>query len=221
MSLTLAILGVSVGTPAPLGRWGDADIVSGIRKAAVDGGDIEVTTINLAGDGQADLSVHGGVDKAVYAYPSEHADWWIAQGVTYRAGFMGENLTLAGADETQVRIGDRFSWGPVVLEVSQPRAPCFKLAMLTGRPDAPGLMTRSGYCGWYLRVLTPGVAAVAGALVRTWTDPAAPSVREATFATSRADFAPSRLRDIAAHPALSQSWRDNLSRAAARRSRHA
>lgn len=218
MSLSLSILGVSVGRPARLGVWQGEPIVSGIRKSAVTAREIAVGETNLDGDGQADLSVHGGLDKAIYCYPARHADWWIGKGLTYRAGFMGENLTLDAADESEVRIGDRFAWGPVIVEVSEPRGPCFKLGLLTGHADAPAHMTVSGFCGWYLRVLQTGVAPVHGALVRTASDPKAPTVREAFQAKTRTEIPLARLREIAAHPTLAQSWRESLLRAAARRS---
>lgn len=216
-TMMLNILGVSVGRPAPLGRWQDEDIISGIRKAPVNGREIMVRRTNLDGDEQADLTVHGGLDKAIYCYPARHADWWIARGVHYRAGFMGENLTVEGADESEVRIGDRFEWGPTLLEVSEPRGPCFKLGLLTGRAEAPAQMTQSGYCGWYVRVLREGAAPVSGAMVRTRTDAAAPTVREAFLVKTRNDMPLARLHEIAAYPALAQSWRESLMRAAARR----
>lgn len=217
MSLRLSVLGVCAGRPEPLGVWQGEAIVSGIRKIPVTAREIFVGRTNLDGDGQADLSVHGGPDKAIYCYPAAHADWWIAKGLTYRAGFMGENLTLDGADEAGVRIGDRFEWGPVLVEVSEPRGPCFKLGLLTGREDAPALMTVSGYCGWYLRVLREGAAPVSGALVRVSSDPAAPTVREAFLAKTRNDVTLARLHEIAAYPALAASWREGLLRAAGRR----
>lgn len=219
MTVALSVLGVSVGRPQTLGAWQGDTIVSAIRKTPVSGQVIHVGRTNLDGDGQADLSVHGGPDKAIYCYPAAHADWWIGKGLTYRAGFMGENLTLDGADETQVRIGDRFAWGTdVVVEVSEPRGPCFKLGLMTGREDAPALMTISGFCGWYLRVLNDGIAPVSGRLARVQSDSAAPTVRETFMAKTRNDVSLGRIREIAAYPALAESWRGSLLRAAARRS---
>lgn len=192
--------------------------MSGIRKTPVHAREVLVRPANLDGDEQADLRVHGGPDKAIYCYPAAHADWWAGKGVAYRAGFMGENLTVDGADESTVRIGDQFDWGPEVrVEVSEPRGPCFKLGLLTGRGDAPGLMTVAGYCGWYLRVLTPGRAPVSGSLVQVSTNPNAPSVREAFLAKARSDVPVARLREIANYPALAASWRESLERAIARR----
>jgi MOSC domain-containing protein YiiM len=215
--LSLPILGVSVGGPAPLGEWQGEGVMSAIRKTPVTHMSIALDALNLDGDGQADLSVHGGPDKAVYCYPSAHADWWLARGVTYRAGFMGENLTLDGADESTVRIGDQFRWGPALVEVSEPRGPCFKLGLLTGVAAAPALMTQSGTCGWYLRVIETGDVPVHGTLDRTHSDPAAPTVREAFLAKTRSDFPLARLQEIAAWPTLADTWRGSLLRAAARR----
>lgn len=212
-ALELPLLGVSVGMPQRLAEVDGQPVISAILKAPVQQDTLWLGRTNLAGDAQANLDVHGGVDKAVYAYPAAHADWWAERGVPYRPGFMGENLTLAGADETHVRIGDRFAWGDATLEVSEPRAPCFKFALMTGRPEAPQAMTLSGHCGWYMRVLAPAMVPVRGTLVRKHSDADAPTIRQAFLIRHRPQSDPGLLARTIAHPALAQSWRDSLMRA--------
>src|SRR5699024_9391731 len=105
------------------------------RKRPVLDPELEVTTLNIARDGQADLVNHGGIDKAVYCYPAQHLSHWqttigyLGDGVNAP---MGENLSISGIDETSACIGDTWRWGYVVLQTSQPRWPCYKLDMLTG-----------------------------------------------------------------------------------------
>lgn len=128
-------------------------------------GPVAVRPLGLEGDEQADLSVHGGLAKAVYAYPSEHFPFW--QTVRAQAkvslwdepvapGLVGENLTLEGVTEDRLWIGDRLVLPGCVLAVSEPRFPCFKFNAAMGFPQAAKLMWQSGYCGSYLAVIEPG-----------------------------------------------------------------
>jgi MOSC domain-containing protein YiiM len=208
MTLDLEVLAVSVGRPAPLGVWQGEAVISAIRKSSVAGETVAVSATNLEGDKQADPSVHGGADKAVYAYSADNWPWWKseAQFAATPAAF-GENLTLRGADETAVRIGDVFAWGDVRLEVSEPRAPCNKFAMFTGRPDLGPLMTISARTGWYFRVLYTGAAPTRGMLTRITTDAAMPSVREAFIARYHPSTPAAIIDKVLAAPALAQSWR--------------
>jgi MOSC domain-containing protein YiiM len=129
---------------------------------------IEVKAMGVAGDEQADLTVHGGLSKAVYAYPFEHYPFW--QTVRAQAkvqawdaplphGLMGENLTLTGLLEGQAFIGDVLQFPDCALAISEPRQPCFKFAAKMGFNQAVKLMTQSGYCGFYLSVRRPGTIA--------------------------------------------------------------
>jgi MOSC domain-containing protein YiiM len=124
-----------------------------------------VRALGLGGDEQADLSVHGGLSKAVYAYPAAHYAFW--QRVRAQAqvslwddtlppGSMGENLTIDGLDETRLWIGDRLVLTGCTLAVSEPRLPCFKFNAAMGFAQASTLMAQSGYCGCYLAVIEPG-----------------------------------------------------------------
>ena len=204
--MRLRLLSVNVGVPRIIGEMNGAAVLSGIAKAPVSAASVFVGRTNIAGDRQADLTVHGGRDKAVYAYPVEHWPWWTREhGLACAPATFGENLTLEGADENDVAIGDRFRWGEALLEIAQPRAPCFKLAM-HARADIPARMTISARCGWYFRVLEEGRAPVAAELVRE-RDTGGPSVREAFVAVlhPRADEA-SRVR-VRAAADLSPAWK--------------
>ncbi len=154
---------VNVGMPQYLGQHRGRPVTSGITKQPVSGDYLWLDRLNLEGDGQADLKVHGGVDKAVYAYPSEHLPAWSAElDEALGPAAFGENLTTAGGTEDDVCIGDRWFWGDAVLEVCQPRSPCYKLAIHRGRGDIGRRLRESGRAGWYLRVLEPGRVPVAG-----------------------------------------------------------
>jgi MOSC domain-containing protein YiiM len=130
--------------------------MSAIHKAPVDG-PVRVEGINLAGDEQADRRVHGGPDKAVYAYAAEDAAWWAAElGREMPPGMFGENLTVSGLDVSGAVIGERWRAGTVELEVCQPRLPCFKLAARFGEPLMVKRFAQAGRPGAYLRIATPG-----------------------------------------------------------------
>ncbi len=174
------VVAVHVGRPQPLLRRRGRLVHSAIAKQPVNAPTIHVGATNLAGDEQGDLRVHGGVDKAVYAYPREHLEVWRRDlERPLQLGAFGENLSLAGATEGQVHIGDVWAWGDALLQISQPRSPCFKLVAHLDRPQVGPLMIASGRTGWYLRVLRPGEAPVAGWLRLVERDPAAPSVLDA------------------------------------------
>ncbi|MGE5651112.1 MOSC domain-containing protein [Noviherbaspirillum sp. UKPF54] len=137
-------------------------IMTGIHKQPVTGA-VRVKPLGLAGDEQADLTVHGGLDKAVYAYPSEHYAFWAAQRLAVfkreaplPPGSMGENLTLEGILEREVWVGDRLHVGSAVLQVTEPRRPCYKFAAKMGFSHAVKMMVQSGFTGFYLRVIEEG-----------------------------------------------------------------
>ena len=159
----MQLLSLNLGTVRPLMIDGRR-IMSAIGKAPV-AGPVAVGRLGLAGDEQADPSVHGGLDKAIYAWPGEHYAWWQAQrrahGVSLfdealPAGFAGENLTLQGLDEQQVWVGDELHFPDCVLRVTQPREPCFKFNAVMGYAQAARDMVSSGRSGWYLAVQQPG-----------------------------------------------------------------
>lgn len=139
-------------------------VMSGIVKRGV-GGNVGVRPLGLEGDEQADPSVHGGLSKAVYAYPVEHYPFWQTVRAQARVsaweaplpnGFLGENLTLSGLLESQAWVGDVLRFADCDLAISEPRFPCFKLDAVMGFNRAARLMADSGWCGFYLAVRKPG-----------------------------------------------------------------
>lgn len=211
--MKLEILSVNVGRPRPIGARAGESVISGIAKVPVSAERVRIGVTNIVGDGQADLRVHGGPDKAVYVYPADHWPWWEQEhGLSCSPALFGENLTLFGADESAVAIGDRFRWGGALLEVSQPRAPCYKFAMHTGREDAPAVMTISARCGWYLRVVAEGDAPVVGAVLERIHESGGPSVRDAFVAALHGNAPRELCLRVHDAPALAASWRAALAR---------
>jgi MOSC domain-containing protein YiiM len=150
------IRAIHVGRPAEL-QYNKRRVLSAINKQPVTG-PVMVRRLNVEGDEQADLKVHGGANKAVYCYPSEHYAAWAKElGRTLEFGFFGENLTVSGLLEESVCIGDVLSVGGAVLQVTQPRMPCFKLGAKFGDQRFVGIFLKSGRSGFYCRVLQEGL----------------------------------------------------------------
>ena len=159
-----SVLSVRVGRARPI-EVGGRHVLSAIDMTSVTG-DVAIGRLGLDGDEQADPSVHGGLSKAVYAYPAEHYPVWrtlLAQARVaawdepLRWGKFGENLTLSGLTEAQAWVGDRLRFeGGVELAVSEPRFPCAKFDAAMGFRQASKMMVQSGHCGFYLQVVTPG-----------------------------------------------------------------
>jgi MOSC domain-containing protein YiiM len=213
------LLSVNVAMPAYLGEHLGASVSSGFKKQPVRSADIRVDPLDLAGDGQADLIAHGGPEKAVYAYSANRYDDWRRAAPELSEippAYFGENLTVAGLTEPEVRIGDVWAWGSARLEVCQPRWPCYKFGLASGRPDFLAVMLRHGWTGWYFRVLTPGVAPVTGPIEVIERGPAGATVFDAHAARlPRAET--SLIRQVAAAPALASRWRAALEEELARR----
>lgn len=204
--MRLRILSVNVGRPRIIALLNGEPVLSGIDKRVATKDQLFVSKLNIDGDGQADLTVHGGADKAVYAYSASHWPWWEAEHrLPCSPGTFGENLTLESGEETEICIGDRFQWGDAELEVAQPRAPCFKFAIHTRREDAAQLMTLSGRCGFYLRVIREGSAPVANAALERVHASGAATVREAFFAVLGKPPLDS-LRHVLAAEGLAENW---------------
>jgi MOSC domain-containing protein YiiM len=157
------VLSVQVGSARRV-RMGERSILTAYGKQPVPGA-VPVMPLGLLGDEQADLSIHGGLEKAVYAYPSEHYAWW--QDARRQAGLggiddslphgsLGENLTLEGLLETGVWAGDVLKFPGCELRVTLPREPCYKFNAAMGFNRASRLMAQTGFCGFYLAVQTPG-----------------------------------------------------------------
>jgi MOSC domain-containing protein YiiM len=152
----MKLVSVNVGLPRLL-AWGGATFETGIFKNPVEGR-VMLRTTNLDGDRQADLSVHGGPNKAVYSYPSEHYAAWNRElpDAARTWGAFGENFTTEGFLETTVSIGNRYRVGSAVVSVTTPRLPCFKLAAKFQRDDMIERFVRSGRSGFYFSVIEEG-----------------------------------------------------------------
>jgi MOSC domain-containing protein YiiM len=152
----ICLLSIQVGRTQPLGP--DAVPSAFVKRPVV--GPVAVGPLGLAGDEQADLSVHGGPDKAVYAYPAAHHAAWRGDFPEHRAAFVaggvGENLTVDGLTEADLCVGDLHRIGSATLQLVQPRQPCFKFALRFGDNRLPKAMVRNGRAGWYYRVIEPG-----------------------------------------------------------------
>jgi MOSC domain-containing protein YiiM len=164
------IVSVNVATPSVLLAHSSGDVISSIDKRPVTASTLALSAENLDGDQQADTrptraggQVHGGEHQAVYAFPSEHFPRLSEIiGTEIGPGYMGENLTLRGATEGDVCIGDVWRWGAARLQISAPRGPCYKLGIRMGRQAARTAIRAEGLVGWYLRVLTPGDVPTSG-----------------------------------------------------------
>jgi len=147
---------VNVGLPRVVISSGDP-VSTGIFKEPV-AGRVTLRTLNLEGDRQADLAVHGGPSKAVYAYPSEHYEYWRDElpEVKLPWGMFGENFTTAGLSESELNVGDKFRVGSAVVMVTEPRMPCYKLGIKFGRSDIVKRFLASERTGFYFAVLQEG-----------------------------------------------------------------
>jgi MOSC domain-containing protein YiiM len=160
----MKVVSVNVGMPREV-DWQGRKVVTGIFKEPVPGR-VMVCPLNLDGDGQADLTVHGGVNKAVYAYPSEHYAYWRVElpGVDLPWGMFGENFTTEGLLEDTVYIGDRFRIGEAEVIATEPRMPCYKLAIKFGRPDIIKRFLASRRTGFYFAVAREGMVGAGDAI---------------------------------------------------------
>lgn len=205
-----AVLSLQVGRIAPLGPEG---VPSGFVKGPVTG-PVQAGRLGLEGDEQADLTVHGGPDKAIYFYPSEHyANWFgdVPQHVRRLVpGAFGENVTTTGLDEATVAIGDVFRIGSAEVQVTQPRQPCFKLGLRFEDNTLGRIMMQTGRTGWYVRVLTPGELRAGDAMVRLrQTNPEWTIARFNAFLLhKRGDRA--ELASLAEVQPLAAGWRDGV-----------
>lgn len=214
------LLSIQVGMPKELGTEAAADPMdqrwfSGFYKAAV-AGPVRVGRNNLVGDGQADLKNHGGPDRPVLAYCAGHYDCWREEldADTIAYGSFGENFTVSDLHEFEVCIGDRYAIGPVRLEVSQPRQPCWKLARRWRNKKLPELVIRHNRGGWYLRVIEEGFVE-AGMHVELLARPFPRwTIARANHLMHHGKHERQACRDLAACPALSADWRRYMTKRA-------
>jgi MOSC domain-containing protein YiiM len=166
----MKLISINAGKVAPLFTNQHPDhamVMSGIKKSSISNIDqanpVDINTLGVMGDEQADLSVHGGLEKAIYVYPQEHYPFWNAllsrelkTPFDLQPGAMGENFTITGLLEADVFVGDRLQIGDLEFIVTKLREPCFKFNAKMRYKGAAKAMLQSGHCGWYMRVITPG-----------------------------------------------------------------
>ncbi len=203
----MKVLSVNVGLPREILHQGKI-IRSAIFKAPVQG-PVRVTALNLDGDRQADLTVHGGPNKAVYVYPAEHYDFWRRElpDTDFPWGSFGENLTTEGLLEKQLNIGDRFCIGSAELVVTEPRLPCYKLGLKFKRDDMVKRFLKSRRTGFYCAVSREGLVQAGDAIHYLIRDKNHVTVADITrlYAFDKADF--EAMRRIIELKALPESWR--------------
>ncbi len=209
------VVSVNVGEPREV-EWRGQPVRTAIFKTPVEG-PVAVSRLNLAGDRQADLESHGGVNKAVYGYPSEHYPFWrdAYPELDGGPGLLGENLTLAGLLEDEVRVGDVFRVGSAELAAAQPRMPCFKLGIRLGHPGAVKRFQQSGRPGIYFRVVREGVLEAGSAVERIESAKDAPTILDVVelYRAARPDRV--RLERAVRLESLGPEWRDAFRRALA------
>jgi MOSC domain-containing protein YiiM len=204
----MKVLSVNVGQPREV-VWHGKPVTTGIFKEPV-AGRVPLRRLNLDGDIQADLRVHGGPDKAVYAYSSEFYELWSRERpeLELGPGTFGENLTTQGLLDGEVSIGDRFRVGTAELVVTQPRLPCFKLGLRMGRDAFVTEFLERGLLGFYLAVAREGEVEAGDAIVELERDPRRFGVTDVArlYAADRDDV--EAMQRAAAHDALPESWRE-------------
>jgi MOSC domain-containing protein YiiM len=207
MQADMKLVSVNVGLPRVVTADGDP-VSTGIFKEPV-AGRIMLRTLNLDGDRQADLSVHGGRSKAVYVYPSEHYDYWKRElpEVELRWGMFGENFTSAGLFESELNIGDKFAVGSAAVIVTEPRMPCYKLGIRFGRPDMVKRFLASERTGFYFAVLQEGEIGVGDPLQLIERNDRSVTVSDITQLYTREKHNVQLLRRAIAVETLPESWR--------------
>lgn len=201
---------INVGLPRDV-QWRRNIVTTSIFKAPVTGR-ILVTRLNLAGDKQSDLTVHGGVDKAVYVYPSEHYAYWREQLPDFPLpwGAFGENFTSDGLLEDAIRIGDRLRIGTAEFTVTQPRMPCFKLGIRFDRADMVKLFLKSGKSGFYLSVSKEGEVTAGDTVTFIARGEDSLSVSDVVSLYTADGANRDLLRRASKLRALPESWRDHF-----------
>jgi len=204
----MKLLSINVGLPREV-EWRGKAVRTSIFKAPVSGR-VRVMRLNVDGDRQSDLSVHGGADKAVYAYSSEHYAFWRNElpGTDFPWGVFGENLTTEGLLEDKVHVGDRFRAGSAEFIVTQPRMPCYKLAIRFNRPDMVKRFLRSGRTGFYLAVLREGDIGAGDSIDLVAEDDTHITVADVVGLYAADAANQDLLRRASELPALPESWRE-------------
>jgi MOSC domain-containing protein YiiM len=206
----MKLVSVNVALPR-LASYRTQTVETGIFKNAVSG-PVELRTLNLDGDRQADLVVHGGPFKAVYAYPSEHYEFWAQElpGTQLPWGMFGENFTTVGLFESELHIGDRLQVGSAIIVVRQPRIPCFKLAVKFRRDDILARFLRSGRSGFYFSVEREGSVQAGDTFEFLSREPQAITIAEMNHVFANDPYNTDLIWKAMATPALPQDWREHF-----------
>jgi MOSC domain-containing protein YiiM len=206
----MKVLSVNVGLPREV-FWKGMSVQTAIFKEPVER-PVTISKMNLAGDQQADLTVHGGAEKAVYAYPAEHYEYWRKKlpEVPFSWGKFGENLTTEGLTEDALCIGDRLRVGSAVLMVTQPRMPCYKLALRFDRDDMIKRFLRSQRSGFYFSVIEEGEVRTGSAVEILSRDPHRVSVVDIVRLYLGQAHDPELLHRAMSVSALPQNWKADL-----------
>ncbi len=210
--MIMRIVSVNTGQPQPI-LWRDRTITTAIFKHPV-AGPVRVRRLNLEGDGQADLEVHGGENKAIYAYAAGHYAWWRRElpDAELAWGSFGENLTLDDFNEHDIHIGDVFLAGTARLMAVQPRLPCTKLNLRFRRDDMIDRFLASGRTGVYFKVIEEGVLQAGDIVERTIANASGITIAQATQLYTGASDDPALLRQAVATPALPEAWQRRFGR---------
>ncbi|MCY8957819.1 MOSC domain-containing protein [Bacillus cereus] len=209
MSNEYQLLSLNIGLPKEV-TYGGKVVHTGINKKQVKE-PVYLSFVKFNGDGQADLVHHGGVDKAVCVYTGDHYPYWekeLNQDLVY--GAFGENITVSGMSEEDVCIGDTFELGQAIVQVTQPRQPCFKLAKKYNIPKLPLYFQETGYTGFYFRVLKEGWVSSVDTLKRLQSDPKGVSVAFANRIMHKEKQNIEGVKRILEVNALSNSWRKSF-----------
>lgn len=187
-------------------------VTTGIFKEPVPG-PVRADAMGLDGDVQVDRENHGGHDKALYAYSLENYRYWeqeLGREIPFPYGQFGENFTVTGLPDEAVHIGDIFRIGELLVQVTQPRVPCFKLGIKMGDPRFVGIFRHSGRVGFYLRVLEGGEVKVGDRITRVQVDPLGINIRDAMLAVNKGPQQQEFIAKVLEVAALSEAWRVDL-----------
>ena len=205
--MTPKILSINVSLPKEIDFEGQK-VTTGIFKEPIEGR-IMLRTLNLDGDKQADLTVHGGPDKAVYAYPIEHYEFWrkVYPDMEMPNGMFGENFTIEGLMESEVSVGDAFEIGSSKVIATQPRMPCYKLGVKFGRMDVLKKFLASGRSGIYFKVLEEGEVGAGDSIIQIKNDTNRVGIRDIVrlYASDREDI--KTMRRAVKVEALPEGWK--------------
>lgn len=204
------LISINTALPQDIDWQGKTVRTSIFKQPAV--GPVQVCAERIAGDGQADLRVHGGRDKAVYAYPQEHWTYWqqFLPAAQLVPGAFGENLTTTGLLEPDVRVGDCFRVGTAVLMAIQPRRPCVKLGIRLARPSVVREFEKAQRSGIYFRVQREGIMQAGDAITLLEASPYAVTIQDMVTCLAPSLHDPALVRALLATPYLSTSWRERL-----------